>query len=71
MIYYVKEKIGGPLIFEDVKMVVELDMVLNELHLHHLYQLLKLNLVMVSTTQYYFMSRYINHQIIDELMYEE
>jgi len=46
--YNLKEKIGGPSIFEDVKMA-ELDMVLNELHLHHLYQLLKPNRVMVRT----------------------
>lgn len=44
----VKEKIGDPSIFEDVK-TEELDMVLNELHLHHLYQLLKLNQAMVDT----------------------
>jgi len=35
---YVLEKIGGLLIFEGVRMV-ELDMVLNVLHLLHLYQL--------------------------------
>lgn len=43
-----KEKIGDPLILEDVKMA-ELDMDLNDLHQRHLYQLLKRNRVMVST----------------------
>lgn len=47
MKFNIKEKIGGHLIFEDVKMGGQ-GMVLNELHLHHLYLLLKLNLVMVS-----------------------
>lgn len=37
MKYVVKEKIGGLLISEDAKMA-GLDMVLNELHLHHHYQ---------------------------------
>lgn len=40
--------------------MAELDMVLNELHLHLLYQLLKLNRVMVSIKYYYFFY-YINN----------
>lgn len=47
MRYDFSGKIGDPLIFENAKMA-GLDMDLNELHLHHLYQLSKLNPVMVS-----------------------